>query len=460
MLGVALAGCATIDSLTEAVMPASTPQGTLGAVGGFLGGVAGDEPLAVLVARNILSAGGNATDAMTAGALALTVSLPSRASLGAGGACIAFSPKRAAGAGPEAIIFVAPAGTPAGADRPAAVPMMARGLYLLHVRHGKLPFETLVGPAEQMARGGITASRAFLRDLDIVAGPLAADPGAASVFFPGGRKLAEGATMQQPDLAATLSQMRVAGVGDFYQGGLARRLSEGAQAAGGGLTLADLRTALPQATATLRLPLRGGDVAHFLPPPADGGLAAAVSFRALQANQSADAQAAGLGAATQWRRGGADAAAILASTSQPAPAIGALPASTGMVTLDREGNAVVCAFTMNNLFGTGRIAERTGVLLAASPRAQPAALLSAGMVVNPNLTAFRAAASGSGQEAAPMAAAWALAQTLATGTVDGAPAPEPGRANLIACSRYLPGSTASCAWAVDPRSNGIAAGSN
>jgi gamma-glutamyltranspeptidase/glutathione hydrolase len=460
MLGLALAGCSTIDSLTEAVMPASVPLGSPGAISGFLGGVVADEPLAALVARNILSAGGNAADAMTAGAFALTVSLPSRASLGGGGACIAFSPKRAAGIGPEAIMFVSPAGTGAGADRPAAVPMMARGLYLLHVRYGKLPFETVVSPAEQMARGGVTASRAFLRDLDVAAGPLSADPGAAAVFFPGGRKLTEGAVMLQPELAGTLGQMRVSGVGDLYQGALARRLVEGAQAAGGGLALEDLRGSLPQTLATLRLSLRGGDVAHFLPPPADGGLATAVTFRALQAGQAQAAQAAGLGAATQWRRAGGDGAAILAATSQPASGFGALPASTGMATLDREGNAVVCAFTMNNLFGTGRMAEKTGVLLAASPRWMPPALLSAGMVVNPNLKAFRAAASGTGQEAAPLAAAYALAQTLATGTVEATPVPEPGRANLIACSRYLPDTDKSCAWAADPRGNGIGVGSN
>ena len=38
--------------------------------------------------------------------------------------------------------------------------------------------------------------------------------------------------------------------------------------------------------------------------------------------------------------------------------------------------------------------------------------------------------------------------------------PEPGRANVIACSRYLPDSERSCGWATDPRGFGLAAGSN
>ena len=40
------------------------------------------------------------------------------------------------------------------------------------------------------------------------------------------------------------------------------------------------------------------------------------------------------------------------------------------------------------------------------------------------------------------------------------PVPEPGRANVIECNRYLPGDDATCAWATDPRGAGFALGSN
>jgi gamma-glutamyltranspeptidase/glutathione hydrolase len=36
--------------------------------------------------------------------------------------------------------------------------------------------------------------------------------------------------------------------------------------------------------------------------------------------------------------------------------------------------------------------------------------------------------------------------------------PDPGRANVIECSRYLPNQSATCAWATDPRDPGLAVG--
>ena len=75
--------------------------------------------------------------------------------------------------------------------------MLARGLYLLHARYGHLPFESLIVPAEQLARFGTPASRALVRDIALVAGPLLADPSARAVFSQGGTPLDRG-----PDAAA------------------------------------------------------------------------------------------------------------------------------------------------------------------------------------------------------------------------------------------------------------------
>ncbi len=438
------------------------PQGQVGHVTGFLGAVVADEPRAALVGRQVLSEGGNAADAAVAVGMALTVTLPSRAGIGGAGACLAFAAGKNSvnGGTPEAILFTptAPAQPPGNADRPAALPTLPRGLYLLHALYGTGDFGRLMTPAEELARLGTPASRALVEDLRQVSGPLFADPQARAVFSVNGVPLQVGQTLQQPDLAATLGELRVNGVGDLYQGTLAQRLQQVTPLVGGPLTLADLRAALPQRATPIFLSYRNDRIA-FLPPPADGGLAAAAAFSVLQQNPQAIDQAAAraLAVAARWRAGGADAQSLLSAPLSSAT-LPPLPASTTFLTLDQKGNAVACAVTMDNLFGTGRIVPGMGFLLAASPRSAPPPLLAAALAWNAPIRAFRAETGGSGQEGAALAAAVAMFNTLRTQQAMPVPVPEPGRADVIGCGRYLPGTNGSCAWATDPRGYGLAAG--
>ncbi|MBX6746177.1 MAG: gamma-glutamyltransferase [Acetobacteraceae bacterium] len=461
-----LAGCQTVDSIL-ALGSSSPPLGSPGYVRGFLGGVAAEDPAAALAARNVLSAGGTAVDAAVAAAFTMAVTLPSRVGLGGGGACLVFDPDKG---GTEAVLFLpgARSGVPAGADRPAAVPMLARGLFALHTRKPGRPFEELMAPAEQLARFGTEVSRGLAADLAAVSGPLFADPGARAVFAgPDGRPLQAGQRLVQPELAGTLGQLRIAGVGDLYQGALARRLVEVSRAAGGNLTLNELRESLPSVTQPLVLPARGGDQIAFLPPPADGGLAAAVSFTALQAGLNLEEAAArGLAAAGAWRERGGDPRAYLnaASQQQGGGNLGALPASAGLMVFDRTGTAVSCAFTLDNLFGTGRMAPGMGFLLGAAPGiggVRPP-LLSAAIAFNPNIRSFRLGVASSGQQAAPISTAGPAAlqvlhalsptEALERGT------PEPGRAQFGVCLNYLPGYPDRCIALTDPRGTGVALG--
>ncbi|PZW48371.1 gamma-glutamyltranspeptidase/glutathione hydrolase [Humitalea rosea] len=418
---LALAGCGTASNTGPV-------PGETGYVRGFLGQVAADEPRAAVVARDVLSAGGNAIDAAVAGGFALSVTLPSRAGIGGGGACLVFLPSRGV---TESVTFPAGAraSVPEGADRPAAVPMMARGLFALHTRGGKLPFEQLVIPAEQAARFGIDVSRALGADLAIAGVPLAADPWARLIFAsPGGQPLAEGGRLVQPDLAATLATLRTAGVGDLHQGNLARRVEAVSAHAGAMLTVAEMRAAVPTIGEPLVTPgTSTGDSIAWLPNP--GGTAAAAAFRALP------------GAATSGAT---------------------LPASAGMLVVDRDGMAVSCAFSMNNLFGTGRVAQGLGFLFAAAPgvgQIQPP-LLAAAIASNGPLRAFRAASVGTGQAGAPLGAAAPLAAALrgATATEALRGLPDPARGLVASCPRYLPGQSEQCTAAVDPRGFGVALG--
>lgn len=144
--------------------------------------------------------------------------------------------------------------------------------------------------------------------------------------------------------------------------------------------------------------------------------------------------------------------------------LGPLPASAGLIAFDRTGLAVSCAFTLNNLFGTGRIVPGLGFLLAPAPgvgTVQPP-LLAAAIAYNANIRGFRLAAAASGQQAAPIGVAGPAALHLLRGRVPEAAldlgAPGPARTQLAACENYLPGRPDRCIALTDPRGAGVALG--
>lgn len=436
-LGLLLAGCQAVESTVDRTVDAVTgrsniPFGTPGHVSGFLGGVAADEPRAAIVARDMLASGGSAVDAAIAGAFTMAVTLPSRAGLGGGGACVVLDAQRGVA---RAITFPAGARTDLSArtDRPAALPAMARGLFAMHLNSGRFKIEDLIRPAEDLARLGTEISRTLADDLAVVAGPLLADPSARQVFArPGGGVLKLGDRITQPDLSATLAQLRAAalGIGDLYQGNLAERLVEGSVTSGGGLTEAELRATRIRVSAATRTTF--GSNLVLLTTDASPGMA-----RALQA-------------AMAGQTPGADVSA--------GPGAGA-----SLITLDREGNAVSCAFSMNNLFGTGRVVPGTGILLAAAPGIGQvqAAPLPVAILARPDLRRFRAASSGSGGPAALAATAMPLAAVQRRGGPADpyAGVPAPGRGVLISCAGLVPTNGPACIGAADPRGGGVALGS-
>jgi gamma-glutamyltranspeptidase/glutathione hydrolase len=465
-LALTLSGCGDWFSHR---LPGAGPDPTQTAAPGvptpqWSGVVIADEPEAAEVGRTILAAGGTAADAAVAVGFALMVTLPSRASLGGGGACLAYSPfvKTGGEADPQAFVFVARAASGGGA-RPAAVPMTARGLLLMQAVYGYTPIQQLIGPAQRLAALGVPVSQAFEKDLSVVSGPLLADPAARAVFGTSdGAPLGVGQMMVQPDLANTLDSLRTKGVIDLYQGDTAEALVSGSAMAGGPISMADLAQAVPHEEAPIALH-DGGNVLTFLPPPADGGLAAAAAFAQLRRDPTnvAGANAAALAVATAYRSGAdaADPTALLKDSNLPGGHLPPLAAATSFVTLDGTGAAVACTLTMNNLFGTGRIAPGTGILLAAAPTLGQAPLLSAGLIWNKPTNSFRAAIGGTGQEGAPLAVALTADYALRRSGRDfGTIVPDPGRANAVNCPDRVPGNFKSCVWITDPRGEGLAIG--
>jgi gamma-glutamyltranspeptidase/glutathione hydrolase len=498
----------------------------------FAGAAVGDEPRAVLEARTILAADGNAADAAVAMYFALAASLPASASLGSGGVCVVFD---APGGKVEALDFTArsPRAIPAGADRPSAVPGSPMGFSVLHARYGRLPWGQLISPGERIANFGVPASRMLVSDMAPVAAPLLEDPESRRVFADAsGAPIVEGATFRQPDLARVLQAIRIKGAEEMYRGSLAAPLVAAAKAAGGTLELSDLAEFRPQWLPTVQLNYTTRRVAHFAPPPADAGLVEAQMMAMLDARGFGNAGEAdrqhmlaevaerAYSERTRWLRpdfsSGEDSKLLLSServssllstydsnrhtdplTLNPPPvARPENPAATSFAVVDRTGSAVACTLTMNNNFGTGRMARGMGILLAAVPNQQGRGPLSLGPVVVVNLATktLHFAAGAAGGVAAPTALVNVMARTiLADQPLDtairsrrihhgGAPdttyyepgfsreeiaalaarghkvaaTPVLGLVNAISCPDGMPRNPNQCSIATDPRGFGLA----
>jgi len=100
------------------------------------------------------------------------------------------------------------------------------------------------------------------------------------------------------------------------------------------------------------------------------------------------------------------------SFAPPAPGTG-----TSFVAVDREGSAVACGLTLNNLFGTGRIAPDTGVVLSAlpGPGGRGPDSLAAVLLINSVHNVFYFAAAASGGPVSPSALVQVTAGTLLAG---------------------------------------------
>ncbi|WP_200341013.1 gamma-glutamyltransferase [Rhodovibrio sodomensis] len=368
-------------------------------ISGYAGLAAADEPRAATVGREILANNGTAADAAAAMAFTMTVTLPSRVGLGGGGVCVVSD---RAEQNVEAISFL-----PRRAAQGGVVPGLARGLALLHARHGARDWRQVVSPAERLARFGHLTSRAFKRDLDAGAGRL---HGAARDRFLGddGTPPAVGQRIRHPALSAVLAGIRQQGAGYLYTGQFAERLAQAARDVGQPFSESALNGYRARAQSTLTVPY-GDHQLHLPPPPAMSGLLAGQTWGMLRAGGDNAPALSGDSAhllAEAWKRSlsrtgrwlstaeaeRADPQSLLsensltpsfnsidpgaatpaASLTPPPPRLSGDVPTAGLTAVDRFGNMVACGFTMNGLFGSGADTIGTGVLLA-NPSAETAA---------------------------------------------------------------------------------------
>ena len=392
----------------------------------FVGAVVADEPHAVLAAQEVLAERGSAADAAVALAFALAVTYPSAAGLGGGGQCVVFVPEGSGGGIVQSLDFMpGPAATPADGRWAGAVPGTVRGMDALQARFGRLRWPRTLVAAERLARFGHPVSRSLARNLAASAPVLFRDAGVQALFTGSeGQSIAEGETLVQPDLAALLSRLRLAGGADFYSGRSARLLVDATAQAGGALGAEALRHYQARWAGTLSLPF-GNEELHTV-PGGGGAVAAAIWGLASADDRYADAAGAArvrlLAEALRlgFARPPATASEALdpdllademsAAAAETPPTAGGDGGAgldgaptTSFVVVDRYGMAVACGLTMNGAFGTGRLAPGTGVVLAAAPDPERAPPLAPVVLVNRNSRQLLLAASASGEGAAEVA---------------------------------------------------------
>jgi len=434
LLGICLAALAACGGQGSV----STTSPASATANGFAGAVAVDEPMAAQIGRDVLASGGSAADAAVAAYFALAVTLPSTAGLGGGGVCLINDRQDKT---VEAIMFL-PLARPGGQ---VGLPLNVRGMALLQARHGKAHWSALLGPAQRLAQQGMPVSRALARELATAADKLRADPVLAQIYLGAdGQPLREGDNLVQLDLGSMLSQIRAGGPGSFYGGPAAARMLDAAQSAGLPLSSEDLQASLPTVANPLIVDL-GGPNLYFTPPPASGGLETAELLGLLTQTRSwrdadaaerphlfAEASMRSFADRGHWLKpdGGSATppdqildgshlsdlmAGYASDKATPAASLNPPPLSphtenpwsASIVTADKDGDAVACNVTLNDLFGSGKMLPGTGVVLAAAPNqtGQDPNNLGAMMYTSRAGGSFFYAAAASGGVTAPTALA-------------------------------------------------------
>lgn len=379
--------------------------------------VASQEVQASRIGLDVLKGGGNAVDAAVAVGFALAVTLPRAGNLGGGG----FMLVRLANGKTVAIDYreTAPDDTPRDvfldaegkfvAERSQSTglgvgtPGTVAGLALAHEKYGsgRFTLAQLIAPAIRLARDGFDIEDDLAESLTQSERRLGRWAPTRAVFFrPDGKPRGRGERLVQHDLARTLEAIAQQGPDGFYRGATAECIVASVRAAGGRMTLDDMRSYRVVERDPVRGAFRGREILS-MPPPSSGGvhliqilnILEPFALREMGSNSAAAihvmAEAMKLAYADRSEHlGDPDfvkvpvsgllskkyAAGLRAQISldraRPSQEIrpGAPPETESDQTthysiIDAQGNAVSNTYTLNFSYGLGLVAEGTGILL-------------------------------------------------------------------------------------------------
>jgi gamma-glutamyltranspeptidase/glutathione hydrolase len=380
------------------------------------GMIVSQEAGASRVGLDILKRGGNAVDAAVAIGFALAVTLPRAGNLGGGGFMLIH---RADLNQTTAIDYreTAPSATTKDvfldADGKAdpfksrysglaiGVPGTVAGLELAWRKYGsgKFSFADLIAPATALARRGLTVGDDVADSLPLAAKALASHPSSARIYLrPDGGIPETGDHLALDDLAATLETIAATGTAGFYSGPVAQKIVDAVNAAGGRMTTADLADYRAVERPPVRGTYRGYEVIS-MPPPSSGGAHIIEILNILEgfpiAAQGLNSAASLHEMAEAEKLAYADRAAYLGdpdfikiplaglvsktyaehlrgliATDRARPAADIRPGepqryesdqTTHFSIVDNDGNAVANTYTLNLPYGSGLVAEGTGV---------------------------------------------------------------------------------------------------
>ncbi len=243
--------------------------------------------IAADVGAQVLADGGNAVDAAVAVGFSLAVTLPRAGNIGGGGFMLVYDSK----SGETTVVDyreMAPRAAhrdmfldaDGDADpelsrrshRAAGVPGTVAGLYLAHQKFGRLPWNRLVQPAVDLARGGIAITHFQQTELTRRRDQMCQNEATCGYFYkPGGVPYSMGELWVQSDLADSLQLIADQGADAFYRGEIAEKIVAEMEAGGGLIDKESLAAYKP----VLRKPMRGeyrGYEIVTMPPPSSGGL--------------------------------------------------------------------------------------------------------------------------------------------------------------------------------------------
>ncbi|MBY8929973.1 gamma-glutamyltransferase [Pseudomonas sp. Wu6] len=382
-------------------------------VAGENGMVVTAQHLATQVGVDVLKAGGNAVDAAVAVGYALAVVYPAAGNLGGGG----FMTVQLADGRKTFLDFREKAplaatanmyldkdgnvieGLSAKGHLAVGVPGTVSGMELALNKYGTLKRAQVIAPAIKLAENGFALEQGDIDLLHTATAEFEKDQDLRAIFLHNGQPLQVGQTLVQKDLARTLKEVSAKGSDGFYKGWVAKALVDSSQAGKGLITQADLDRYKTRELAPIECDYRGYHVVSA-PPPSSGGVVICQIMNILEGYPMADLgyhSAQGLHYQIEAMRhayvdrnsylGDPDFvknpiahlldknyAAKLRDAIEPHKAgdsqaikPGVSPHEGNNTThysiVDTWGNAVSVTYTLNDWFGAGVMASKTGVIL-------------------------------------------------------------------------------------------------